>query len=50
MTDQHLPSAYDLVLIKRGSFLMGTSTQQVQVLLKTEDWAGDWMDKGLFQG
>ncbi len=49
MTDQHLPSAYDLVLIKRGSFLMGTSTQQMQILLKTEDWADDWMDKGLFQ-
>lgn len=49
MTDQHLPSAHDLVLIKRGSFQMGTSTQQVQVLLKTEEWAEEWLDQGLFK-
>ena len=47
--DQQLPSAHDLALIKSGGFLMGTSTRQVQTLLRNEDWAEEWLDRGLFK-
>jgi len=47
--DQSLPSATLQIQIPAGEFLMGTSSQQVQSLLRTEDWAKEWLEKELFK-
>lgn len=38
-----------LILIPAGSFLMGTSDEQIEQLLRHETWAQEWVDQGLFQ-
>jgi len=47
--DLSLPSATLQIAIPAGEFIMGTSTQQVQALLRTEEWAKEWLDKELFK-
>ena len=38
-----------MVLIPGGSFLMGTSDEQISLLIETEDWADEWLHEDLFQ-
>ncbi|PKO00745.1 MAG: formylglycine-generating enzyme family protein [Chloroflexi bacterium HGW-Chloroflexi-4] len=38
-----------MVEIPAGEFLMGTSDQQIAVLLETEKWAEEWVEEGMFQ-
>lgn len=38
-----------MVQIPAGEFLMGTSDQQIAMLLETEKWAEEWVEEGMFQ-
>jgi toxoflavin biosynthesis protein ToxD len=38
-----------MVEIPSGPFLMGTSDQQIAILLETEKWAEEWVEEGMFQ-
>ncbi len=39
----------EMVQIPAGEFIMGVSDEQIQNLVMKEDWAGEWMDRDLFQ-
>lgn len=41
--------APQLILIPSGSFLMGTSDEQIASLIESEDWATEWREDDLFQ-
>ncbi|MBN1267434.1 MAG: SUMF1/EgtB/PvdO family nonheme iron enzyme [Anaerolineales bacterium] len=47
--EQPLPSATLQIRIPAGEFIMGTSNQQIQSLLRTEEWANEWIEKDLFK-
>lgn len=38
-----------MVEIPAGPFLMGTSDQQIAILLETEKWAEEWVEESMFQ-
>jgi formylglycine-generating enzyme required for sulfatase activity len=35
--------------VPAGSFLMGTSDAQIEYMMRKEDWASEWLDRGLFR-
>jgi len=41
--------ALQLVRVPAGEFLMGTSDEEIEWLLKNTDWAKEWKDKGYFK-
>ena len=38
-----------MIVIPETAFKMGTSLEQVEELLRTEDWATEWYEEGMFQ-
>ncbi len=39
----------DMIQIPAGPFLMGTSDEQIELLVEAEDWAEEWRQDDLFQ-